>query len=260
MLFTQNLAVVPLVPVSNVSVFAFFMCFLLFRFLQHGLQINNYTQLYIDNDRKKEAPSGSLQSLHYVPPKKPKLATHVGSHQRPPFSSAEAWEVVALDIDTADFVPMALEANDNDEGDKVIGIICGAIKMLKNQKWKPDTLVYMGLLYLAKIRPSIFSNDCILHALSSLLKRDQSYNFKSKGNPLVPVLAANLLMKGFHDKKNWPEIFVKVNVIKLQFFVSFVTQSRRFSLYYFYSCTLTMLSASAYGSITRSARALSTIY
>lgn len=105
---------------------------------------------------------------------------------------------------------MVLEANDNDEGDKVIGIICGAIKTLKNQKWKPDTLVYMGLLYLAKIRPSIFSNDCILHALSSLLKRDQAHNYKAKGNPLVPVLAANLLMKGFHDKRNWPEIFVKV--------------------------------------------------
>ncbi|KAG7214008.1 hypothetical protein KM043_001378 [Ampulex compressa] len=162
-------------------------------------------------DRKKEAPPGSLQSFQYIPQKKPKLATHV-AHQRPPFSSAEAWEVVAIDSDPADFVPMVLEANDNDEGDKVIGIVCGAIKTLKTQRWKPDTLIYMGLLYLAKIRSSIFSNDCILHALSSLLKRDQAHSFKSKGNPLVPVLAANLLMKGFHDKKNWPEIFVKLYI------------------------------------------------
>ncbi|XP_014467728.1 PREDICTED: integrator complex subunit 1 isoform X2 [Dinoponera quadriceps] len=162
-------------------------------------------------DRKKDAPSGSLQSFQYLPQKKPKLAGHVG-HQRPPFPSAEAWEVVAIDIDPADIVPMALEANENDEGDKVIGIICGAIKTLKNQKWKPDQLICYELLYLAKIRPSIFSNDCILHALSSLLKRDQTYNFKSKGNPMVPLLAANLLMRGFHDKKNWPEIFVKLYV------------------------------------------------
>lgn len=154
----------------------------------------------------------------YVPQKKPKLA-HVGSHQRQPSSSAEAWEVLVIDTDPADFVPMALEANDNDEGDKVIGIICGAIKTLKNQRWKPDTLLYMGLLYLAKIRPSIFSNDCILHALSSLLRRDQNNqnSYKSKVSPLVPVLAANLLMKGFHDKKNWPEVFVKV--IYLQCFM-----------------------------------------
>lgn len=167
------------------------------------------TNCYIGNDRKKEAPSGS--SFMYVPQKKPKLA-HVSSHQRQPSSSAEAWEVLVIDTDPADFVPMALEANDNDEGDKVIGIICGAIKTLKNHRWKPDNLLYMGLLYLAKIRPSIFSNDCILHALSSLLRRDQNNqnSYKSKVSPLVPVLAANLLMKGFHDKKNWPEVFVKV--------------------------------------------------
>ncbi|XP_076239229.1 integrator complex subunit 1 isoform X3 [Calliopsis andreniformis] len=181
------------------------------------------------NDRKKEAPSGSLQSLQYIPQKKLKLTTHV-THPRPPFSSAEAWELVAIDSDPADFVPMVLEANDNDEGDKVIGIICGAVKVLKNQKWKPDTLIYMGLLYLAKIRPSIFSNDCILHALSSLLKRDQAYNFKTKGNPLVPVLAANLLMKGFHDKRNWPEIFVKVIYIE----ALYIFIMHNFLLYFFF--------------------------
>lgn len=177
------------------------------------------TNCYVGNDRKKEAASGS--SFMYVPQKKPKLA-HVGSHQRQPSSSAEAWEVLVIDTDPADFVPMALEANDNDEGDKVIGIICGAIKTLKNQRWKPDTLLYMGLLYLAKLRPSIFSNDCILHALSSLLRRDQNNqnSYKSKVSPLVPVLAANLLMKGFHDKKNWPEVFVKV--IYLQSFIMLV--------------------------------------
>lgn len=175
--------------------------------------------ILIGTERKKEAPPGSLQSL--IPQKKPKLAQHI-THQRPPFSSTEAWEAVATETDPADFVPLVLEANDNDEGDKVIGIICGAIKTLKNQRWKPDTLIYMGLLYLAKIRASIFSNDCILHALSSLLKRDQAHNYKSKGNPLVPVLAANLLMKGFHDKKNWPEIFVQVTTINSTIFVCMI--------------------------------------
>lgn len=161
------------------------------------------------SDRKKEAPSGSLQSM--IPAKKAKLSTHV-THSRSPISSAEAWEVVAIECDPPDLVPMVLEANDNDEGDKVIGLICGAARTLRNQRWKPDTLLYMGLMYLAKIRPSIFSNDCILHALSSLLKRDQSLNFKNKGNPLVSVLAANLLMRGFYDKKNWPEVFVKLYI------------------------------------------------
>ncbi|XP_074109265.1 integrator complex subunit 1 [Cotesia typhae] len=160
--------------------------------------------------KNKEPPSGSLQSL--IPAKKAKLTSHVISHPRPPMSSAEAWEVVAIDCEPPDLVPMVLEASDNDEGDKVIGLICGAIKTLKNQRWKPDSLLSIGLMYLAKIRPSIFSNDCVVHALSSLLKRDQAHNFKSKGNPLVPVLAANLLMRGFHDRKAWPEVFLKLYI------------------------------------------------
>jgi integrator complex subunit 1 len=51
-----------------------------------------------------------------------------------------------------------------------------------------------------------------MHALCSLLRRDTSHNFKSKGNPLVPVLAANLLLRGFQDKKTWPDVFVKVKL------------------------------------------------
>lgn len=51
-----------------------------------------------------------------------------------------------------------------------------------------------------------------MHALCSLLRRDPSHNFKGKGNPLVPVLAANLLLRGFQDKKIWPDVFLKVKL------------------------------------------------
>ncbi|OXU26086.1 hypothetical protein TSAR_012850 [Trichomalopsis sarcophagae] len=161
------------------------------------------------NDRKKEG--SSLQSL--IPPKKPKLAGHpVAPSTRPSVSHTETWEVITIECDPADLVPLVLEANDADDGEKLIGLVCGGIKILKNLRWKPDPVVCMGLLYLVKIRPSIFTNHCILHALASLLKRDQSHAFKNKGNPMVSVLAANLLMRGFHDKKEWPEVFIKVYI------------------------------------------------
>lgn len=131
---------------------------------------------------------------------------------RAQISNAEAWEGLVMDCDPADLVPLVMEANDNDESDKVIGLICGAIRTLRSHRSNPDNLVYLGLVYLGKLRPSIFSNDCILHALSSLLKRDQAHNFKVKANPLVAVLAANLLMRGFADKKNWPENLVKLYI------------------------------------------------
>ena len=146
-----------------------------------------------------------------IPSKKPKLAAHVAAPpQRSSINAEIPWEVVAIDCDPADLVPMVLEANDADDAEKLIGLVCGAIKTVKNTKWKPDQVVCMGLLYLVKIRPSIFSHHCIFHGLVSLLKREQAHTFKNKGNPVVPVLAANLLVKGFHDKKEWPDIFVTV--------------------------------------------------
>ncbi|KAJ8668061.1 hypothetical protein QAD02_009724 [Eretmocerus hayati] len=160
------------------------------------------------NDRKKEG--STIQS--HIPAKKPKLATLPTAPARPTVSYTEAWEVIAIDCDPADLVPSVLEANDSDDAEKLMGLVCGAIKALKNTKWKPDPVICMGLLYLVKIRPSIFSHHCILHALASLLKRDQSHNFKNKGNPLVPVLVCNLLMRGFHDKKEWPDVFIKIYI------------------------------------------------
>lgn len=145
-----------------------------------------------------------------IPSKKPKLTAHPTAPVRPAVSYTEAWEAYATDCDPADLVPMVLEANDGDDGEKLIGLVCGAIKTLKNSRWKPDYVVSMGLLYLVKIRPSIFSNHFIMHALASLLKRDQTHVHKNKGNPMIPVLVANLLMRGFHDKKEWPEVFIKV--------------------------------------------------
>ena len=46
----------------------------------------------------------------------------------------------------------------------------------------------------------------------SLLKRDISLSFKSKGNPLVSVLACNLLLHAYLYEDNWPIAFVKVSV------------------------------------------------
>lgn len=174
-------------------------------------------KIFSVNDRKKEG--SALQSL--IPAKKPKLAPHTAAPPpRAPVSYTEVWEGVAIDCDPADLVPLVLEANDNDDGEKLIGLVCGAIRTLKNTRWKPDPVISMGLLYLVKIRPSIFSQHCILHALSSLLKRDQTPSFKNKGNPLVPVLVANLLIKGFHDKKDWPDIFIKVCFINCSYYQS----------------------------------------
>ena len=67
-------------------------------------------------------------------------------------------------------------------------------------------------MHLAKRIPDLFCSDYVRDALCSLLKRDMRESFKSKGNCLVSVLAANVLYTAFQDVKHWPEQFLKVYI------------------------------------------------
>uniref|UniRef100_A0A3B3QNR6 Integrator complex subunit 1 n=1 Tax=Paramormyrops kingsleyae TaxID=1676925 RepID=A0A3B3QNR6_9TELE len=104
----------------------------------------------------------------------------------------------------------AAEAEGND--DRIEGVLCGAVKQLKMNRAKPDITLYLSLMYLAKIKPNVFATEGVIEALCSLLRRDTSINFKTKGNSLVSVLACNLLMAAYEEDENWPEIFVKVYI------------------------------------------------
>ncbi|XP_004705938.1 integrator complex subunit 1, partial [Echinops telfairi] len=101
-----------------------------------------------------------------------------------------------------------LEGND----DRIEGVLCGAARQLRLTRPKPDSTLYLSLMYLAKIKPNIFATEGVIEALCSLLRRDASINFKTKGNSLVSVLACNLLMAAYEEDENWPEIFVKVYI------------------------------------------------
>ncbi|XP_075894686.1 integrator complex subunit 1 isoform X1 [Nelusetta ayraudi] len=175
-------------------------------------------------DRKRESsalPSSSgLSSLT----KRPKLST------TPPVSAlGRLADVAAVDkraispsIKEPSVLPIevspallldeieASESEGND--DRVEGLLCGAVKQLKLNRAKPDTTLYLSLMFLAKIKPNVFATEGIIEALCSLLRRDASINFKAKGNSLVSVLACNLLMAAYEEDENWPEIFVKVYI------------------------------------------------
>nr|CAD7438682.1 unnamed protein product [Timema bartmani] len=151
-----------------------------------------------------------------IPPKKAKvvgtsLLGHVGSAVGSS-GGIESWEMVALQCEPADLVPSVKDAFDLDDIDRVVGLLCGAVRVLRLQRGKPDSILYLGLTYLCRVLPSLYSKEYVSHALCSLLRRDISHNFKSKGNPLVAVLAANLLLRGFQEKNTWPDSFIKLYV------------------------------------------------
>ncbi|KAH7957411.1 hypothetical protein HPB52_018572 [Rhipicephalus sanguineus] len=161
-------------------------------------------------ERKRPEAVGASSSL--VPSKKPKLAATAapsslarlgpgGSQikRETPSNKSEQWDVIAVEVDPTDFLSRVLKAEDVGDDDKVESLMCGAAKTLKNMRPKPDPMLYLTLMFLAKTRPRIFDSEGSVEAFTSLLKRDVAVNFKTKGNNLISVLACNLLLAAFQD-------------------------------------------------------------
>ncbi|XP_063606575.1 integrator complex subunit 1-like isoform X2 [Penaeus indicus] len=124
---------------------------------------------------------------------------------------SEEWENVAAEVDPNDLIPF-IEAGE-EYGDNSETYLCGAVKTLRAQRTKPDNLLCFSLMYLAKVKPHLFSrSEMVTEAFSSLLKRDHSMTYKGKGNAAVSVLAANILLAAYQDEKSWPDIFVRVYI------------------------------------------------
>ncbi|KAL3185664.1 hypothetical protein MRX96_028572 [Rhipicephalus microplus] len=173
-------------------------------------------------ERKRPEAVGASSSL--VPSKKPKLVAAAPSSlarlgpsgsqikRETPSNKSEQWDVIAVEVDPTDFLSRVLKAEDVGDDDKVESLMCGAAKTLKNMRPKPDPMLYLTLMFLAKTRPRIFDSEGSVEAFTSLLKRDVTVNFKTKGNNLISVLACNLLLAAFQDNVSWPEQFVRVFV------------------------------------------------
>jgi hypothetical protein len=53
----------------------------------------------------------------------------------------------------------AEEAGDDD---KLEGLICGAVRYLKLNRAKPETTMYLSLMYLAKTKQALFDSDIVI--------------------------------------------------------------------------------------------------
>lgn len=165
------------------------------------------------SDRKREATS----ALHVNAAKKSKLpnlggpsSTHSTARTPdvPSASTSEYWEQIAIECDASELVQSVLTAIDRQDSDQVVGLLCGAIKALSTRA-KPESVLTLSLLYLAKVRSSMFCNEIVTSALLSVLRRDSQHAFKGRNNPSTHILAANLLARGYHNKPQWQEKFVR---------------------------------------------------
>ncbi|XP_076000277.1 integrator complex subunit 1 isoform X3 [Genypterus blacodes] len=176
-------------------------------------------------DRKRETsstlPSSSGLSslakrpkLSVTPPVSAlgRLADVAAGDKRAISPSIKEPSVVPIEVQPAVLLDEIEAAESEGNDDRIEGLLCGAVKQLKLNRAKPDTALFLSLMFLAKIKPNVFATEGIIEALCSLLRRDASINFKAKGNSLVSVLACNLLMAAYEEDENWPEIFVKVYI------------------------------------------------
>lgn len=163
-------------------------------------------------DRKRE-PAAQLP----IPSKKSRITPSTfHSSGASTSSSTDNWEE-AINTEcenSVDLISSVLQATEQQDSDKIISLVCSAIKNLTSPKSKNDSVLITSLLYLAKIRPHIFANENISAALISILKTDPQHSVRhtAKNNATIFVIAANLLARGHFDKKKWPELFLKVYI------------------------------------------------
>ncbi|XP_078691976.1 integrator complex subunit 1-like [Branchiostoma floridae x Branchiostoma belcheri] len=169
--------------------------------------------------RKASGTSSTLMpsSSSAFAAKKPKLGvlTPLGrpaEGPKKPLVPARESSVAPILVPASELIDAILDAEAENNDDRVDSLIVGAINTLKSNKAKPDQGVFLSLMFLAKTKPLIFLSEGVTESFCSLLKRDVSFNFKSKGNPLVVVLTCNILMSAYQEEDNWPDNFVKVFV------------------------------------------------
>ena len=56
----------------------------------------------------------------------------------PTIDRSHVWESLAIEVDPADLLDSIILAEDNEDKERVESLLCGAVKMLRNNRTKPD--------------------------------------------------------------------------------------------------------------------------
>ncbi|GAB0098046.1 Integrator complex subunit 1 [Sergentomyia squamirostris] len=136
-----------------------------------------------------------------------------------PLGEMDLWEQSAIDCEPVELVASVFAAIDLQDSDTLIGLLCGGIKLMTSARHQQDHILLLSLLYLSKLRPNLFANEIVTSALVGVLKQHQlqvqqvqsqgpSFIERSRTNSIIPMMVCNLLMRGYHDKGQWPDSFM----------------------------------------------------
>ncbi|KAK4876341.1 hypothetical protein RN001_012763 [Aquatica leii] len=174
-------------------------------------------------ERKREASSSSLQSASTSK----KIKSSISGRSAPIGSSssshtsteragtaAEPWETFALECESSELFDNVITLANAGNVDKAVSYILGAIKAFKGQRFKPCKILYNGILLVCQCKPTLFTNENVVNAVVSSIRREIAAGIKSpnKGNIYTQILLINLMVHAFGDVLQWPEAFVKLYV------------------------------------------------
>ena len=67
-----------------------------------------------------------------------------------------------VSVDSANLLSELISADECNDYERVEGLLCGTVKQLRDNRSKPDQLVYLTLLNLARSRPNMFNSDIVI--------------------------------------------------------------------------------------------------
>ncbi|KAG5898788.1 hypothetical protein JTB14_010998 [Gonioctena quinquepunctata] len=176
---------------------------------------------------KREASSTSLTPVNpskkmkvNLPGTRPGITSASGSGLLPidrmsaGQTGVEPWESLIVECDVSEMFESIVTQITNDNMDKAVGYILSLIKNLKNQRSKPCKVAYTVFFLVGSCKPSLYTNEYVVNAMLSVLRRDVNAGLKAinKSNPHVHQIFLNLLAHAYTDVNNWPEMFVKLYV------------------------------------------------
>ena len=75
-----------------------------------------------------------------------------------------------------------LDADASGNKSRVDGLLLGAIKNLKSNRAKPDSMMYMNLVYLAKSKPELFISKRVVEVRLRVNKTIERHQRSIEGN------------------------------------------------------------------------------
>ena len=84
-----------------------------------------------------------------------------------------------VSVDSAHLLSELISADECNDYERVEGLLCGTVKQLRDNRSKPDQLVYLTLLNLARSRPNMFNSDIVIEVRINYYHRSRYGNFIS---------------------------------------------------------------------------------